>query len=155
MIQNKRGLSVWKLNSVRLLFNTPHDSLENKLYYGPWTTQLHFWYPSSIFAFLQLRIHSLARWKSSSDGISGLGLNFSRCSKRSTPWMNGSVDLEKLRWITAGSDEGLLWPLPHLSPFTLQPVGNKTAALRKTSSSLKINSSTRHVLLPLSLYWLL
>lgn len=30
---------------------------------------------------------------------------------------------------TAGLDEGLLWPLPHLSPFTLQPVGKKTEAL--------------------------
>lgn len=29
-------------------------------------------------------------------------------------------------WIPAGTDEGLLWPLPHLSPFTLQPVESRT-----------------------------
>lgn len=39
-----------------------------------------------------------------------------------TPTAGASMVSGGRDWTTAGSDEGLLWPLPHLSPFTLQPV---------------------------------
>lgn len=39
---------------------------------------------------------------------------------------------------TAGLDEGLLRPLPHLSPFTLQPVEEEEITIRKSYSSVPI-----------------
>lgn len=76
---------------------------------------------SSVFATFQSDIHSWLR-ETSSHLNSGL-MSLSHRWRLTIHFSHVSVIWRGSDGITAGKDEGLLWPLPHLSPFTLQPVG--------------------------------
>lgn len=122
-------ITIKRLNHVNfskhLLFNTPYDRCKQE---ALWSMNES---AAVLMVSLQHLRHPPVRHPVSppTDGMVIWSLDMDLCwafqlSKQSS--LASGSHLEGLRWNhTAGRDEGSLWPLPHLSPFTLQPVEKK------------------------------
>lgn len=111
---------------------------------SPWTQQLSLWCFvswSSVCAVFHMNSNGSTRVAAIWTPVRGLskGWRLNDPPQPQGPVVSGACDRT-----TAGLDEGLLWPLPHLSPFTLQPVGKgNEITIRKSFSSTHIYQHKR------------